>query len=149
MHALLLVLVATWLTFGGDAQPEIRGDSSPAFVVIVDPQNPIDSVDRKFLADAFLKKATRWGHGARIRPVDLSSGSPIRRTFSQTIIGRSVAAVRSFWQQQVFSGRDVPPTQRSSDADVVAFVRANANAIGYVSRDTALGAGVRAVAVRS
>ena len=34
---------------------------------------------------------------------------------------------------QIFSGTDVPPPEFSSDADVVAYVRARTGAIGYVS----------------
>jgi len=34
--------------------------------------------------------------------------------------------------QQIFSGRDVPPPQKS-EAAVISFVRSNENAIAYVS----------------
>jgi ABC-type phosphate transport system substrate-binding protein len=145
MHALLLAFVATWLALAGEPAPSAEGGQP--FVVIVDPENPATAVDRKFLADAFLKKTTRWAHGPRIRPVDLTSDSPVRRQFSQSVIGRSVAAVRSFWQQQVFSGRDVPPPELDSDEAVVRYVLDNAGAVGYVSAGAQL-RGARAVAVK-
>jgi len=77
-------------------------------VVIVNPGNPTHHVDRKFLADAFLKKTTRWDDGELIRPVDQLPDSPVRRKFSEDVVKRSVAAVRSYWQQVIFAGRDVP-----------------------------------------
>jgi hypothetical protein len=53
-----------------------------------------------------------------------------------------VPSVYSYWQEIVFSGRGEPPPERASDAEVVAFVRANVNAFGYVS-PTAAVAGVK------
>ena len=133
MRALLVSLLMLLSGRDSDAQ------SSPAFRVIVDPANQTASVDRKFLADAFLKKTTRWGDGARIRPVDLPASSPVRRLFTQSVIGRSVAAVRNYWQQQVFSGRDVPPPELETDAAVVRWVLEHPGSVGYVSADADLG----------
>ena len=45
--------------------------------------------------------------------------------------------VQTFWQQQVYSGRSTPPVIKVSDAEVVAFVAANREAIGYVSAEAA------------
>jgi hypothetical protein len=59
-----------------------------------------------------------------------------------------VNAIASYWQQQIFAGKDVPPPEQATEADVLAFVRDNAGAVGYVAAGTALGAGVRAVTVR-
>jgi hypothetical protein len=47
-----------------------------------------------------------------------------------------VPSVQSFWQEVVFSGRGEPPPERSSDAAVIAFVRANPNAVGYIGEAT-------------
>jgi hypothetical protein len=47
-----------------------------------------------------------------------------------------VPSVKSFWQEVVFSGRGEPPPERTSDAAVIAFVRANPNAVGYISDAT-------------
>jgi len=105
----------------------------PVYVVIVHPSNPTTSADRKFLEDAFLKKTTRWDHGEVIRPVDQVPDSPVRRKFSEEVLRRSVAAVRSYWQQLIFSGRDVPPPELASDEDVVKYVLKYPGAVGYVS----------------
>jgi ABC-type phosphate transport system substrate-binding protein len=107
--------------------------SRPQFRVIVHPSNPVTSVDQRFLADAFLKKVTRWAHDEAIRPVDLHVDSTVRRHFSDDALKRSVAAVKSYWQQLVFSGRGVPPPEMDNDEQVVKFVLRNPGAIGYVS----------------
>jgi ABC-type phosphate transport system substrate-binding protein len=120
--------------------------SPPAYRMIVNPRNPVQAVDRGFLAEAFLKKVARWGHGEAIRPVDLMDSTP-RRKFSEDVLGRSVAAVRSYWQQQIFSGRGIPPPELDGDQAVVKFVLQNEGAIGYVSGHAELGA-AKVLAVR-
>jgi ABC-type phosphate transport system substrate-binding protein len=128
------------------AAPRTRA-SSPSFRLIVNPANAVASVDRKFVADAFLKKTTRWPSGEPIRPVDLGSESSTRRRFSDDVLGRSVAAVKSYWQQMIFSGRAVPPPELESDEEVIRYVAKYPGAVGYISGagDTA---GVRVLVVK-
>jgi ABC-type phosphate transport system substrate-binding protein len=109
-----------------------QAPAAAPYRVIVHPRNPAVSAERIFVADAFLKKATRWRHGEAIRPVDLADSAP-RRKFTEDVLTRSVSAVRSYWQQQIFSGRGIPPPELDSDQDVVKFVLQNPGAIGYVS----------------
>jgi ABC-type phosphate transport system substrate-binding protein len=119
------------------AQP--AGSASTTFRVITNPKSSISTVDRAFLADAFLKKTTRWRDGELIRPVDLASDSPTRRKFTEDVLNRSVAAVRSYWQQLIFSGRDVPPPELDSEAAVVQYVQSHPGALGYISGATDAG----------
>jgi ABC-type phosphate transport system substrate-binding protein len=119
---------------------------SPPYRIIVHPRNPVASVDRSFLVNVFLKKVTRWGHGEALRPVDLADSTP-RRKFSEEVLARSVLAVRSYWQQQIFSGRGVPPPELASDQAVVKFVLQSPGAIGYVSANADL-AGAKVLQVR-
>jgi ABC-type phosphate transport system substrate-binding protein len=110
-----------------------RAAGPAAFRVIVNPANGVSGVDRRFLADVFLKKVTRWGDGDLIRPADLRTESPTRQRFSEDILGRSVAAVKTYWQQLVFSGREVPPPEFDTDDEVVRYVLKHGGAVGYVS----------------
>src|SRR6185369_16960991 len=84
-------------------------------------------------ADAFLKSATHWSDGEAIRAVDQKPSSPTRTSFSSGVLRRSIAAVRSYWQQRIFSGRDVPPPELDSDEAVVTYVLEHRGAVGYVS----------------
>ena len=77
--------------------------------------------------------------------MDQPEGSPVREAFTKAVLRKSVSAVKSYWQQQIFSGRAVPPTERPSDTEVLNFVRSNPAAIGYVSSSSVIGAGVKAV----
>jgi ABC-type phosphate transport system substrate-binding protein len=103
------------------------------FVVVVNQANPVSSLTRVEVSNLFLRKATRWADGGAVHPVDLPTSSPVRAAFSRDIHGRTVASISAYWQQQIFSGRDVPPSERASEAEVVAYVRNDPGAIGYVA----------------
>lgn len=113
--------------------------SAPAFRVIVHPSNPRSSVPREFLVELFLKKITRWGDDEAVRPVDQRTDSAVRRAFSDSVLKRSVQAVKIYWQQRIFSGRGVPPPELDSDALVVEYVLKHRGAVGYVSGTCELG----------
>jgi ABC-type phosphate transport system substrate-binding protein len=134
LRVVLLVLM-----FAAPGMPVVADLHSPSsWRVIVNSHNPIVSVDRKFLTDAFLKKVTRWSHEDLIRPVDLRADASTRRAFTEEVLKRSIAAVKNYWQQMVFSGRDVPPPELDSDQDVVKFVNKYPGAVGYVSANANL-----------
>jgi ABC-type phosphate transport system substrate-binding protein len=124
-----------------------RAAAAQDYVVIVNASNSATALPRNEVAALFLKQVTSWPDGSPVVVVDQPERSPARAAFSRSVLGRPARAISSYWQQQVFNGRDVPPTQRTSDADVVAFVKSNPDAIGYVSRAASLDTSVRAVKV--
>ena len=118
------------------------------FVVIVNEANPVTSVKSGQLSSLFLKKLSQWGGGLPAVPVDLGPESPVRESFSRQIHHKGTAAVKAYWQQMIFSGRGVPPPEKASAREVVAFVSANRGGVGYVPAGTALGPGVKTVEVK-
>ena len=116
------------------------------FRVIVNSSAPATSLSRKAASDLFLKKTTKWDGGASVVPVDQLDSSGVRQAFSKSVHGKTAAAVKSYWNQQIFSGRDVPPVEKRSDAEVVSLVRSTPGAIGYVY-ETAATDGVRVVTI--
>jgi len=109
------------------------------FKVVVHPSNPTSSLSRDQVARLFLKKTGAWSNGRAVVPVDLVESAPVRSAFSRLVLGKSVAEVKAYWQQQIFSGRAVPPVEKGSDAQVVRFVADNELAVGYVSEGAAVG----------
>lgn len=138
----LALLIALCLVIASDLKA-----AEPTFAVVVNVSVPGGELERAFVADAFLKKRTRWPHGEVIAPVDQRRESLVRREFSETVLKRSVEAVRNYWQQRIFSGRDVPPPELESDVAVLRFIRDTPGAIGYVSEPPNL-QGVRVVTVK-
>lgn len=146
-RSLALLGAALLSGFGTASEPASAGEL-PDLRLIVHPSNPVQAAERSFVADAFLKKVTRWGGGGEvIRPVDLRVDSTVRRRFSEAVLKRSVAAVRSYWQQRIFSGRDVPPLELDSEDAVVRFVAQSPGALGYVSSAAKL-VGVRELSLK-
>ena len=114
-------------------EAEAAAPEPPPFLIVLHPKNPNSRLSRKFVADALLKKVTRWPDGAVIRPVDQVPDAPVRRRVSQDVVKRSVSAVRIYWQQSVFAGRETPPPELSDDEEVLRYVLRHEGAIGYVS----------------
>jgi ABC-type phosphate transport system substrate-binding protein len=113
--------------------------AAEGYRVIVHSSNPAASLSREQVVRYLLKKATTWPSGTAVAPVDQHKESATRAAFSQAVLKKSVAEVAAYWQQQIFSGRGVPPPEKRNDAEVVAFVTANEGAIGYVSEGAAIG----------
>lgn len=107
--------------------------AAQSFKVIVNEANATESISKKDLSDIFLKKKTKWDNGSTITPLDLGIRSTTRAAFSLEVHGQSIGSIRSYWQQAAFSGAGTPPLERSSDADVIAFVKSYPDAVGYVS----------------
>jgi ABC-type phosphate transport system substrate-binding protein len=120
--------------------------SAADFKIVANNSVPASSLSKKAASDLFLKKTTKWDNGAPAVPVDQVESSTARQGFSKSVHGKTAAAVKSYWNQQIFSGRDVPPVEKRSDAEILAFVRSTPGAIGYVS-DGAATDGVRVLAV--
>jgi ABC-type phosphate transport system substrate-binding protein len=117
------------------------------FVVIVNPDNPTRSIARDALSDIMLKKVTKWSDGQTVQPVDRDVGSFVRGRFSAIVHRKSVGAIKSYWQQQIFTGRAVPPVELRSDAEVVAYVQRTYGAVGYVASSANLG-GTKVLTIR-
>jgi hypothetical protein len=130
--ALTLLALVAMPVRGQPRQPPRTTPPAP-FIVVVHRANPMRSASRTFVADAFLKRTTRWPHGEVIRPVDLRGDSAVRARFTESVLRRPVAAVRSYWQQVIFSGRGVPPVELDEDRAVIRYVASHAGAVGYVS----------------
>lgn len=121
--------------------------SERAFQVIVHPGVAGERLARQKLSDIFLRKALQWGDGRDIAPVDQSTTSPVRASFSRQVHGQAVAAVQAYWFRQISTGRSRPPSVKASDDDVIRFVAGTTGGIGYVSADAVLPPTVKAIAI--
>lgn len=121
LSTILLILAFSTLSFCQD------------YKVIVNSANTLSSISKKDAISFFLKKKSKWSTGDKVVVVDLGSKSSTRASFSKNILGKSTAQVRAYWQQSVFAGGATPPRELKTDAEVIAFVKSNKGAIGYVS----------------
>src|SRR4029079_7620631 len=98
----LLLIAATFIAASASAD---------SYQLIVYDKVAASSVERRFIVDTFFKKVTHWPEDGLIQPVDQRPDSTIRRKFSEDILERSVMGVKNYWQQLIFSGKDVPPPE--------------------------------------
>jgi len=108
----------------------VRADG---FVVVAHPGVEGSTISRETLAAIYLKKVVQWGDHTSIRPVDQSGKSLVRHAFSAQVLGRSLSEIQRFWWDRLAVDRVSPPTIKSTDEEVLAFVARTQGAIGYVS----------------
>ncbi len=124
-------LLAALLAVMGSA---VATSAQTGYKLIVHPSVSADGVSAADISKIFLKKADRWPNGTAAAPVDQKPSSATRAAFSKGVHGKGVGQVDAYWQKQIFSGRRLPPVTKASDTEVLAFVKANPGAVGYVSR---------------
>jgi ABC-type phosphate transport system substrate-binding protein len=94
--------------------------------VIVNPGLKLTADDIKniYTGEKELAESTK------IRPQDNSAA---REEFLKKVLQLDVAKYESLWTKKSFRDGINPPTVRASDAEVIAFVKSNPGAIGYVT----------------
>lgn len=84
------------------------------------------------LAQVFRQKKRFDDHGQRLYGVNLPATHPLRRAFSQQVLGHSPEDMDDYWRDMYFHGI-LPPYVLASEEAVIRFVAATPGAIGYVS----------------
>lgn len=105
------------------------------FKIVVNKNNSLVSISKKQLSNIFLKKIYEWDDGLQIQPVDLVT-SDCRKNFSKEILQKSIPAIKAYWQNQIFTGRGIPPPEKANDQEVLKYVQSHKGAIGYISSNT-------------
>ena len=144
MNCTVLVLFVLVLTMAG--HPAI-GQNPSDLRVIVHPSNSVNSLTTTELSRIYLKHQPQWSNGTQAQPIDLTPDSPVRSVFSDELLGRDVSSVRAHWQRLIFQGKGVPPPSRATEGEIVRFVSANRNAIGYVSRGAVSSSDVKVITI--
>lgn len=113
-------------------------------VVIAHKQNT-QVVDRQYVARIYTGAIKGWPDGSPVFALDQPEDSEMRERFYTTIVGRSQAAMRALWAQNIYSGKGLPPKIAAPDAEMRSIVANNRNAIGYI-RASAVDDSVRVIA---
>src|SRR2546423_198340 len=118
-----------------------------AYRLVVHGSNPIAHLTRDQVSRIFLRKITLWDNRQPVLPVDQTPETPVRRTFSKQILQRTISSVQTWWQQQTFAGIGVAPPERSSDTEILDYIRKYPNAIGYIRSGVPVGSDLKTVDV--
>jgi ABC-type phosphate transport system substrate-binding protein len=118
------------------------------YVVVVNPGNPIRRLSSSQLSRIYLGKLQGWDINGKIEPVvalDAKPDSPLRATFTERVLHRTLTEAESYWRQEIYAGRSFPP-QENTEEEALATVRSMVGGIAYVSAGADL-KGVRVVSV--
>lgn len=80
----------------------------------------------------YRRKKLVWENGDRFQPVNLPTDNPLRRVFSQRVLGSSPEDLARYWNAMYFHGVS-PPHVLASEEAVLRFVTDTPGAIGYVT----------------
>lgn len=109
---------------------------SQDLAVIVNRDNPLNTLSKQQLVDLFMGRSPYFPCGCAVVKLDAPSASMVRKAFYHSLVGMSLNEVNAYWARLMFSGRATPPMQVHQEQDIVKLVADNSNAIGYVPKDT-------------
>lgn len=124
------LILVIWLFAVGAGGAEPQGD----FVMVVNADNEVTTINRKDAELIFLNKQRSWPDGKNISVV-INENPKIYDSFSHTVLRRSSQQFLVFRKQMLFRGQGMPPPTLKTDKDVVAFVGEHVGGISYVSPD--------------
>lgn len=99
--------------------------------VIVSPVTA-KSLKKDALALLYKRKKLFFGDGVKAQPVNLPASHPLRRAFSQAVLGHTPEELEKYWNDLYFHGVS-PPYVLASEEAVLRFVAETPGAVGYVS----------------
>lgn len=133
-------LIAAGMAFfaAGARAADVRVIANPSVAVT---QISVDDLKRIFLATK-----TSLEDGTHVQPVLAKSGAQ-HDTFLKTYLGKTDAALSTYYRSLVFTGKAALPKSFASDAEVIGYVAKTKGAVGYVSAG-ASPAGVKVLEVK-
>ncbi len=101
--------------------------------VIVNARSGVQSLSRRDVMGLFTGRVRTLPGDTMAGVYDQPADSPARAAFYQRIAGMDLARINSYWSRLLFTGQVQPPQPLSGDAAVIATVRGNPAAVGYVT----------------
>jgi hypothetical protein len=114
--------------------------------VIANPSVGASSVSADELKGVFLATKTSLSDGSHVEPV-LEKDGPTHGAFLKEYLGKTDAALQTYYRSLVFTGKASMPKSLGSDAEVVGYVAKTKGSIGYVSGSAGT-AGVKVLDVK-
>jgi len=124
----------------------VAGAQAGDLKVIANPSVGASAVSADELKGVFLATKTSLSDGSHVEPV-LEKGGPVHEAFVKEYLGKTDAALQTYYRSMVFTGKGSMPKALAGDAEVVAYVAKTKGAIGYVSA-AASTAGVKTLEVK-
>lgn len=124
MKLLLMTISAAFLLVSFSLKAEI--------VVIVNPNNNINQLEKNEVTDLFMGRFIDFANGEAALPIDYPGPSEIRQKFYRTLTGKTVSQINAYWARLIFTGRASPPRVLEDAPSILKLVEKNPNAIAYI-----------------
>jgi hypothetical protein len=122
-----------------------RAAAAAEFKVIANPSVKASELTTEDVKGVFLSTKTSLSDGSQVEPVLAKSG-PAHEAFLKDL-GKTDAALSTYYRSLVFTGKGSMPKICASDAEVIEYVSRTKGAIGYIS-EGAPASGVKTLAVK-
>jgi len=103
-----------------------------AFVVVVNKNNPIESLSKREVIDIYMGRFLTFPDGEHVQPLDLPSQSSLKNDFYVSLVNQDERKIKAYWARLLFSGRAKPPETLDSIAAILAKVEKINQAIAYI-----------------
>lgn len=122
---------------------------SPAFAadtlyVVVSAQSEIHELAKKDVLALYTGHTRVFPNGQAAVPFDQLRDGAARASFYLALTGMDIARINSYWARLHFTGQVQPPQVAGDDDGVLARLRGDPRAVGYVTEEPK-NAGVRVV----
>jgi hypothetical protein len=114
--------------------------------IIANPSVGASGISSDDLKRVFLVTKSSLSDGSHVEPV-LEKGGAAHEAFLKEYLGKTDAALNTYYRSLVFTGKGAIPKTLASDAEVVAYVAKTKGAVGYVTASTPV-AGVKELEVK-
>jgi len=120
----IAILILTLSAFSVNGQEPLA--------VVVHKNNPVEELSRSELIDLFMGKYVAFPNDVKAMPVELNGDHKIKVEFYQNLVGMTLSRVNAYWSRLHFTGRKRAAVFKLSESDIINFIMANEQAIGYM-----------------
>ncbi len=106
-----------------------------SIVVIVNKENPVNSLTVDEVRRYFLLDSKNWPSGSKIKPVNLHKTSKTKNYFLSKILKMNLNDYDHFWLSMKQKSGETEPKTVKSNKFVLKIVGKDAKAIGYLPED--------------
>ncbi|MDQ7005964.1 MAG: hypothetical protein Q9Q40_01905 [Acidobacteriota bacterium] len=107
-------------------------DGPVRIAVVVNPLNPVDSLDPAQLERIFLRQKIKWKNGWMITVFEWASDHPIRRQFSSLVLRKSPERLAEYWLNLKLTRGLKGPAICHSTTLLKSYLRRVKGGIGYL-----------------
>ncbi len=106
--------------------------TSEKIVVVTNPKNDVEVLDKKGLINLFMGKYSAFPNGKQATPIDIELEAKLKAQFYKALVGLPPARVNAYWARLKFSGRVKPPEIELTLDDVKQRLEKDESALAYI-----------------